>query len=73
MDSFPPVTATAYIVEDEPKARELLGTLLAKRHPQVRLVGEAPDVHTAAEGSAPRGRRSSFWMWTWAGWTASIC
>ncbi|MBL8009121.1 MAG: response regulator transcription factor [Flavobacteriales bacterium] len=44
------MTATAYIVEDEPKARELLRTLLAKRHPQVRLVGEAPDVHAAAEG-----------------------
>lgn len=50
MDSFPPLTATAYVVEDEPKARELLRTLLAKRHPQVRLVGEAGDVHTAAEG-----------------------
>ncbi|MBK7944855.1 MAG: response regulator [Flavobacteriales bacterium] len=40
---------TAYIVDDEPKARELIRTLLAKRHPNVRLLGEAADAHTAAE------------------------
>jgi len=42
--------ATAYIVDDEPAARDLIRALLAKRHPQVKLVGEAADVHAAAEG-----------------------
>ena len=40
---------TAYIVEDEPQARELIRALLTKRHPRVKLVGEAGDVHTAAD------------------------
>lgn len=40
---------TAYIVEDEPKARDLLRTLLQKRHPKVLLLGESGDVHTAAQ------------------------
>ncbi|MBV6404063.1 MAG: response regulator transcription factor [Flavobacteriales bacterium] len=43
------MTPTAYIVEDEPQARELIRVLLAKRHPRVRLLGEADDVHTAAD------------------------
>lgn len=36
------------IVDDEPPARERLGTLLAA-HPQLEVVGEAGDVQTAAE------------------------
>jgi len=35
------------IVDDEPPARERLGTLLAA-HPQLEIVGEAGDVHAAA-------------------------
>lgn len=49
MDSFQAMNPTAFIVEDEPQARELIRALLTKRHPRVRLVGEAGDVHTAAD------------------------
>ncbi|MBK9275238.1 MAG: DNA-binding response regulator [Flavobacteriales bacterium] len=40
---------TAYVVEDEPQARELIRALLTKRHLRIKLVGEAGDVHTAAD------------------------
>lgn len=41
---------TAFIVEDEPSAREVLKAYLAKYCPQVEVVGEAKDAREAIEG-----------------------
>lgn len=38
---------TAFIVDDERKARDLLRALLLKRHPDIKLLGEASNVEAA--------------------------
>ena len=41
--------ATAYIVDDERKSRELVRVLLAKRHPSIRVLGESGSAIEAAQ------------------------
>ncbi|MBX2973886.1 MAG: response regulator, partial [Flavobacteriales bacterium] len=41
--------ATAYIVDDQRKARELVRAMLQKRHPTIKVLGESGNVAEAVE------------------------
>lgn len=44
----PPMQATAFIVDDERKARDLVRVLLQKRHPNIKILGESDNATDAA-------------------------
>ncbi|HRN99558.1 MAG TPA: response regulator, partial [Flavobacterium sp.] len=42
-------TVTAILVDDEKHGREVLAKLIAKKHPEVRIIGQAANVEQAYE------------------------
>ena len=44
-----PMQATAYIVDDERRSRELVRAMLHKRHPNIRVLGESGNAIEAAQ------------------------